>query len=60
MIKQIAKRQQAPKPLSEEHHELIIIPSRIDEGLRQNIDRNIIKRNTDWLKVEYSNPHFEL
>lgn len=54
------KRHRALKPLSHEHNEVLILCSRIGEGLQMHISANRIKNYVDWLKTDYLDPHFEL
>lgn len=53
-------RHRALKPLSHEHEEVLLLCSKIGEGLQSEVEIKRIKKYADWLKVEYLDPHFEL
>ncbi len=59
-MKPSEKRHRALKPLSQEHNEVLILCSRIGEGLQMHIPSKRIKNYADWLKTDYLDPHFEL
>lgn len=54
------KRHLALKPLSHEHQEVLMLCSRIGQGLQMNVPAKRIKKYADWFKTDYLDPHFEL
>ncbi|MGB3343469.1 MAG: hemerythrin domain-containing protein [Aequorivita sp.] len=59
-MKKNPTRHRALKPLSHEHEEVLLLCSKIGEGLQSDVETKRIKKYVDWFKTEYLDPHFEL
>lgn len=52
--------QQALEPLRDEHKDVLLLCSRIREGLKRGIEMKRIRKYTDWFQETHLKPHFEL
>lgn len=56
----ITATSQALEPLSQEHRLALRVCENIRKGLVKNIDKNRIRKYTNWFKENYLDPHFAL
>ena len=59
-MKKPIKRHEALKPLSREHHHGLLLCWKIRQGVRKKVEVSRIKAYTEWFKIHYLDPHFEV
>ena len=59
-MKNISLSQQALEPLRNEHKDVLLLCSRIREGLKRGIEMERIRKYTDWFQQTHLEPHFAL
>tara|TARA_R110002012_G_scaffold26086_1_gene85387 strand:- start:1000 stop:1464 length:465 start_codon:yes stop_codon:yes gene_type:complete len=59
-MKKPIKRHEALKPLSREHHHGLLLCWKIRQGVKKEVEVARIKAYTEWFKIHYLDPHFEV